>query len=160
MSRAMIRATLCLALLICAGTCVAGTAGVVDDYANGSNPPHPQPSAGLDSCCQGSSGTKEFDEPTCRTNLLHTFDLAQQPFDLVLLDIMMPVMNGYEVLEQVKSDMALRNIPIIMMLNNFEKGTRISNAFKIMCQRQFERLDTSLKLGIISTLALQVKVSQ
>ena len=33
--------------------------------------------------------------------------LAQQPFDLVLLDIMMPVMNGYEVLEHIKSDMAL-----------------------------------------------------
>ncbi len=41
--------------------------------------------------------------------------LAQQPFDLVLLDIMMPEVNGYEVLEQVKSDMALRNIPIIMI---------------------------------------------
>ncbi len=41
--------------------------------------------------------------------------LAQRPFDLVLLDIMMPEVNGYEVLEQVKSDMALRNIPIIMI---------------------------------------------
>ena len=41
--------------------------------------------------------------------------LARQPFDLVLLDIMMPVMNGYEVLEHLKSDMALKDIPVIMI---------------------------------------------
>ena len=41
--------------------------------------------------------------------------LSQQPFDLVLLDIMMPVMNGYEVLEHIKSDMTLRDIPVIMI---------------------------------------------
>ncbi len=41
--------------------------------------------------------------------------LAEQPFDLVLLDIMMPVMNGYQVLERIKSDMALRDIPVIMI---------------------------------------------
>ena len=41
--------------------------------------------------------------------------LAEARFDLVLLDIMMPVMDGYEVLERIKSDMALRDIPVIMI---------------------------------------------
>lgn len=41
--------------------------------------------------------------------------LKTQAFDLVLLDIMMPDMNGYEVLEQVKATPALRDIPIIMI---------------------------------------------
>jgi sigma-B regulation protein RsbU (phosphoserine phosphatase) len=41
--------------------------------------------------------------------------LNTQTFDLVLLDIMMPDMNGYEVLEQVKAAPALRDIPIIMI---------------------------------------------
>ena len=41
--------------------------------------------------------------------------MGQRPFDLVLLDIMMPVMNGYEALERMKSDMALRDIPVIMI---------------------------------------------
>lgn len=41
--------------------------------------------------------------------------LVERRFDLILLDIMMPGMNGYEVLEQIKSDMALRDIPVIMI---------------------------------------------
>jgi sigma-B regulation protein RsbU (phosphoserine phosphatase) len=41
--------------------------------------------------------------------------LKAQPFDLVLLDIMMPDMNGFDVLEQVKATPALRDIPIIMI---------------------------------------------
>jgi phosphoserine phosphatase RsbU/P len=41
--------------------------------------------------------------------------LAAQPFDLVMLDIMMPEMNGYEVLERLKADPALQHIPVIMI---------------------------------------------
>ena len=36
-------------------------------------------------------------------------------FDLVLLDIMMPELNGYQVLEQMKGDPRLRDIPVIMI---------------------------------------------
>lgn len=41
--------------------------------------------------------------------------LAKGKFDLVLLDVMMPEMNGYETLEHIKSDMATRDIPVIMI---------------------------------------------
>jgi phosphoserine phosphatase RsbU/P len=41
--------------------------------------------------------------------------LQAQPVDLVLLDIMMPDMNGYEVLERLKADPHLRHIPVIMI---------------------------------------------
>ena len=37
------------------------------------------------------------------------------PFDVILLDILMPEMDGYQVLEQVKGDSALRHIPVIMI---------------------------------------------
>lgn len=43
-------------------------------------------------------------------------DLARSNnFDLVLLDIEMPELDGYGVLEQLKSDMRLRDIPVIMI---------------------------------------------
>lgn len=38
-----------------------------------------------------------------------------QPFDVVLLDIIMPEMDGYQVLEQIKSDGMLRDIPVIVI---------------------------------------------
>jgi sigma-B regulation protein RsbU (phosphoserine phosphatase) len=41
--------------------------------------------------------------------------IKTQKFDLMLLDIMMPEMNGYEVLEHLKADHALRHIPVIMI---------------------------------------------
>jgi GAF domain-containing protein/CheY-like chemotaxis protein len=41
--------------------------------------------------------------------------LQSKPFDLVLLDIMMPNLNGYEVLERMKASERLRHIPVIMI---------------------------------------------
>lgn len=41
--------------------------------------------------------------------------LAEQPFDLVLLDITMPEMDGYEVLARMHADAALSAIPVIMV---------------------------------------------
>lgn len=43
--------------------------------------------------------------------------LSETP-DLVLLDIMMPIMDGFTVLEQAKADAAIRNIPIIIISAN------------------------------------------
>ena len=41
--------------------------------------------------------------------------LGARPFDLVLLDVMMPGLNGYEVLERMRADNRLRHIPVIMI---------------------------------------------
>lgn len=41
---------------------------------------------------------------------------AKKP-DLVLLDIMMPKLNGIQVLERMKEDSELKSIPVIMMSN-------------------------------------------
>src|SRR5437764_8647103 len=40
----------------------------------------------------------------------------RDPPDLILLDINMPEMNGYEVCEHLKADDALRGIPVLALL--------------------------------------------
>jgi adenylate cyclase len=44
--------------------------------------------------------------------------LRARSFDLVLLDIMMPEVNGYQVLEQCRSDPQLQHIPVVVMSGN------------------------------------------
>jgi class 3 adenylate cyclase len=41
--------------------------------------------------------------------------LAKAPIDLVLLDVMMPDLDGYAVLERMKANPALRHIPVVMI---------------------------------------------
>lgn len=41
--------------------------------------------------------------------------LKNGKFDLVLLDVLMPVMNGFETLQQIKEDAKLKHLPIIMI---------------------------------------------
>ena len=40
--------------------------------------------------------------------------LRREPFDLLLLDIEMPEMDGFQVLEQLKADRQLRDLPVIV----------------------------------------------
>ena len=41
--------------------------------------------------------------------------------DLILLDLVLPTMNGFEILEKIKRDDKFKNIPIIILSNLSEK---------------------------------------
>jgi two-component system, OmpR family, response regulator VicR len=41
--------------------------------------------------------------------------IRQEPPDLVLLDLMMPDMDGWEVYQQIKADEKTKNIPVIVV---------------------------------------------
>lgn len=42
--------------------------------------------------------------------------------DLILLDIILPVMDGFAMLEQLKSDEEIRAIPVVLLTNLGQKG--------------------------------------
>jgi DNA-binding response OmpR family regulator len=48
--------------------------------------------------------------------------------DLVLLDIMMPVINGFEVLKVLKQDAKLQSIPVIMLTARSDEDSRVKAA--------------------------------
>jgi putative two-component system response regulator len=50
---------------------------------------------------------------------------AHEKFDLVLLDVMMPGMNGFEVARAIRQDPALNDLPIIMVTALTEKEDRL-----------------------------------
>ena len=51
--------------------------------------------------------------------------VAQQPPDLILLDIMMPGMDGYEVAGKIKGNPATKNIPVIMVTALDDRDARM-----------------------------------
>ena len=60
------------------------------------------------------------------TNGLHAVEMIQQTPDLgvVLMDIMMPEMDGYETIRQIRNDPQSRTLPIIALTAKAMKGDR------------------------------------
>jgi CheY-like chemotaxis protein len=82
--------------------------------------------------------------------------MRQNPPDLVLLDIMMPRMDGIEMLEEVAADPELRDIPVILLTakgeqEDLEKGAELGARGHITKPFDPEQMVRTVKaaLGII-----------
>ncbi|MBI5604859.1 MAG: response regulator [Deltaproteobacteria bacterium] len=51
--------------------------------------------------------------------------LKSEAFDLVLLDVMMPEINGYEVCRRIKEDPLIKDIPVVMVTALADRGSKI-----------------------------------
>ena len=71
-----------------------------------------------------------FDVETAESGLVALATIRSQAFDLVLLDVMMPGVDGYTVLRELKSDPETRDIPVIMIsaLDELDSVTRCIEA--------------------------------
>lgn len=83
---------------------------------------------------------------------------AQQP-DLILLDIMMPRMSGYEVCEALKSDPEKRKIPVLMVTALNEMGD-IEKAIKAGCDDFLTKPVNHLELKTRVRSLLRVRHSE
>ena len=64
--------------------------------------------------------------------------LAIQP-DVILLDLMMPVLNGVEVIKLVTANTMVRDIPIIVMTAHSDKADMLEHSIKAQGVREYLR---------------------
>lgn len=70
---------------------------------------------------------------------IEALDKAMQQPDLILLDIMLPKLNGIEVLKKLKSDPNTKSIPIVL-LTNLGQESVIVDAFQSGAQGYFMKM--------------------
>ena len=79
----------------------------------------------------------------------HPFERAPRP-DLLLLDIHMPRMDGYEALEQIRADSALRSLPVVV-LSTSSDASDVKRMYALGCSSyipkpvKFERLVETMR---------------
>ena len=69
---------------------------------------------------------------------------AERP-DLILLDVIMPRMNGFEVCKKIREDAAMKTVPIIMVTTRGE-GENVENGFQSGCSDYITKPFSSLEL--------------
>ena len=67
--------------------------------------------------------------------------LAKEPFDVMLLDMMMPVMDGFQVLQEIQK---LERKPIIFVLSNLSVHDDQDKVLGMGANRYFIKSDTPL----------------
>jgi two-component system OmpR family response regulator len=77
--------------------------------------------------------------------------IAAERFELVILDIMMPELDGYEVLRQIRSRFGMRHLPVILLTakstpTDVEKGIAMGANYYIT--KPFSGLDLVRKVRL------------
>lgn len=77
--------------------------------------------------------------------------LRCEHFDLVILDILMPVMDGFDTLKAIKSDPALSHIPVIVVSGLEDETDSVARAIKLGAEdflpKEFDRTILKARVG-------------
>lgn len=71
--------------------------------------------------------------------------LQEEKVDLILLDLMMPKMNGYEMLKLVREDSKTKDIPVIILTNLNDRPEDIEKVKQLGVKEYIVKSDASLK---------------
>lgn len=69
--------------------------------------------------------------------------LEKETPDIIILDVLLPGMNGFEILQKIKANEKLRNIPVIM-LSNMSKQSDMDKAKMLGVQKFMVKVTVSL----------------
>ena len=72
--------------------------------------------------------------------------IAEQSIELVMLDLMMPKLSGYDVIENLKSNEATASIPVIILTVRDEENDIIEGYQKYSCDYYITKPFSSSKL--------------
>jgi len=89
--------------------------------------------------------TKEGFEVVAAANGEEGIEMAKKENpDLLLLDIILPKKDGFEVIKEIKSDEKTKNIPIVL-LTNLESSSDIEKALELGAMTYLVKSDYSLE---------------
>jgi DNA-binding NarL/FixJ family response regulator len=76
-----------------------------------------------------------------------SFNEAKTP-DVILLDIMMPVKNGFEVLKELKADAQLKSVPVVI-LSTYISEDDVAKAYSMGASTYFHKPDSIDKMAVL-----------
>lgn len=71
--------------------------------------------------------------------------LKKEKPDIILLDIMMPKMNGIEMLKAVKADPALKDIPIVILTNLGDRPEDVQKCKELGAEDYWVKANTPIQ---------------
>ncbi|MBI2063374.1 MAG: response regulator [Candidatus Yanofskybacteria bacterium] len=84
--------------------------------------------------------------------------MAKTSFDLVLLDLLMPKKDGFEVLQEVRNNPKLKNLPIIV-LSNLGGDDEVKEALQLGANEYFVKTRHSLSEVVEKASSLLKNIS-
>ncbi len=71
--------------------------------------------------------------------------LSREIPDVILLDIMMPKMNGFEMLKRVKADSRYKDIPVIILTNLGDRSEDVKKSKELGASDHLVKANTALR---------------